>query len=162
VFSDSLGHVTNVSPMIIEETSKLIKQFMGTNVDKKRLQKLGNIAQQPMSIRCCVYNYLEDSSSSVWTKEHPRFYACRACANTQRPCMLIVGSLVFVLPLHPAPRERDPEDGEEDPDDDMLDYTAAADPPLGLDTWILPSTMKNITRLTGVYAEKNKDRSDGN
>ena len=74
--------------------------------------------------------------------------------------MLIVGSLVFVLPLHPALKERDLGYGEEDPDDEMLDYTAAADASLGLDTWILPSTTKNITRLTGVYAKSGRTKTE--
>jgi hypothetical protein len=60
------------------------------------------------------------------------------------------------LPLHPALREQPPRHGKEDGDEEMLDYAAVADGPVGFDTWILPTTRRNRTRSTGVYPEQGK------
>jgi hypothetical protein len=147
-FSDTPGHVVDVPQNVVDEISALLAPMMRTVTKHKRLEALSNIAQRALYVKSCVYNYLKDSSSTIWTKEHPRFYACQSCANTQRPCMVAVGSIVFVLPLHPALRE--PEDDE---DEEMLDRLSVADPHVGVDLWIARRQIRTTSRKRNVYPQ---------
>lgn len=116
VFSDSPGHIIDVPPTVVEKAATFVRQLMESTRNKGRLWSVGNISRQPLTIKSYISAYLKDSTSTVWTKEHPRFYACRSCVNTQRLCRIAVGSLIFVLPLHPALRDLTLMQGDEGSD----------------------------------------------
>jgi hypothetical protein len=84
--------------------------------------------------------------SSVWTKEHPQFYACRNCVNTQRLCMGILQGRILVLPLRPLLRasESDLEAADEISMNGSIDDGDAAVRPTELGYWI--PAKRNLTR----------------
>jgi hypothetical protein len=48
----------------------------------------------------CIRIDLQDTRKLLWTKDHSRRLACSACANMQRPCIIIDDDRVLILLLH--------------------------------------------------------------
>lgn len=144
-FSDAPGHVVEVSQAVVDKVSQLVADMMASVTLSGRLDNVGNLSKGALNIKSCVYAYLKNATTPVWTKEHPRFYACKTCANTQRPCMVAVGDVVFVLPLHPALRESEGEDEE------MLDRLPVADSSANLNLWVSPTKNRSTSRVADVY-----------
>lgn len=62
----------------------------------------------PMESTCCAWRYLEGHRSlAPWSLELPRRYACRACFNAKRACLLWIGAMQWiVLPVPPQVRSK--------------------------------------------------------
>lgn len=78
--------------------------------------------------------------------------------------MIAVGSLIFVLPLHPDVRNSALDQTGENSDEEMLDNradeTAGLDSSLGLDIWVSPKSMRIKSRRTGIYEEPGKIKAE--
>lgn len=113
----------------------IFKKMVDVATDKEGLETLREAFSTASALestsKACLYLHHRRGKAhhnSIWTKEHPRSYACRACVNKQRLCMSIVENKVFVLPLHPllrAGRNDSDRADTEMMDDSILDVVDA-------------------------------------
>ena len=78
-------------------------EMLATRAHAKR-KTLSKIVAKDTPAAKCLFKGVSGSGNSAWTISNAGRYACRTCANTSQPCLIIKDGLLRVLALPPAAR----------------------------------------------------------